>query len=591
MMSLLRRPGRRASRGQMLVIFAVSAVALFGILALAFDGGRILMEQRNLQNAADGAALTGALDIGPGTSSSQSNIAKDNTVYAIEKALNISFSNNYTGTQQHYLNAGLGSNCAPSACNPPYSDACCTWNDSTGAYTLTITTPFNYNGNENEAHIHLDLVHRLPLLIGGDYFPNLAVHVQTTARNYALPYALYTLKYYDPDDFQTNGNASLTANMDIGTNGSYSYVGSSSIGFNCSVLPSGGSGYGGDLYEYVPTGGSGIAAGSVTKGCGSGSSDKAIALQQLPPIHLPPDPYGATTCATAGTCVSVNPGSGTWALAPTIPADPSLGPGPRYGSVQIANGTTLVLMPGVYFFEGTAAGSGLLTKNSGAAVVTGDCYGYVVPSCWTTSSGGNPTACPSGFTGSGGATLSRADSGSVKFACKSPDFGVVLVFFPHGIDQAGTCTNVNPAASTNFYCTNNSTWGDDNQFSIWAGSAVYLSSSPRYHNIVVYVDYTHEIGTTLNYTTAAALSAAGCATSACALHIGLGSMVIAVGGGGSISIKGAIVGPDDNVQLGGGTSGSGYGQVLSYKLQTQGNGLVAESYNPLALAYTPVIVQ
>ena len=587
---LLRRPEPRASRGQMLVIFAVSAVALFGILALAFDGGRILMEQRNLQNAADGAALTGALDIGPGTSSSQSNIAKDNTVYAIENALNISFSNNYTSTQQHYLNPGLGSNCAPSACNPPYVDACCTWTDTTGAYTLTITTPFNYNGIENEAHIHVDLVHRLPLLIGGDYFPDLAVHVQTTARNYALPYALYTLKYYDPDDFHTNGNASLTANMDVGTNGSYSHVGGSSIGFNCSVLPSGGSGYGGDLYEHVTTDATGIAAGSVTKGCTAGSADKAIALQQLPPIHLPPDPYGATTCATAGTCVNVSPGSGTWALAPTIPADPSLGPGPRYGSVQIGNGTTLVLMPGVYFFEGTAAGSGLLTKNSGASVVTGDCYGYVVPACWTSSSAGNPTACPSGFTGSGGATLSRADSGSVKFACKSPDFGVVLIFFPHGTD-AGTCTNQNPAASGQYYCTQGSTWGDDNQFSIWAGSAVYLSSSPRYHNIVIYVDYTHEIGTTLNYTTAAALSAAGCATSACALHIGLGSMVVGVGGGGSISIKGAIVGPDDNIALGGGTSGSGYGQVLSYKLQTQGNGLVAESYNPLALAYTPVIVQ
>src|SRR5438067_9609827 len=190
---LLRRRSRRASRGQVLVIFAVAAIALFGILALAFDGGRILMEQRSLQNAADGAALTGALDIGPGTSSSQSRIAKDNTVYAIEKALSISFSNNYTSTQQHYLNAGVGSNCAPNACNPPYSDGCCTWNDSTGAYTLTITTPYNYNGNENEAHIHVDIVHRLPLMIGGDFFPSLAVHVQSTARNYALPYALYTL--------------------------------------------------------------------------------------------------------------------------------------------------------------------------------------------------------------------------------------------------------------------------------------------------------------------------------------------------------------------------------------------------------------
>jgi hypothetical protein len=214
-----------------------------------------------------------------------------------------------------------------------------------------------------------------------------------------------------------------------------------------------------------------------------------------------------------------------------------------------------------------------------------------VPSCWTTSSAGNPTACPSGFAGAGGATLTRADAGTIKFACKSSDFGVLLVFFPHGTDQAGTCTNQNPAASLQYYCTNNSTWADDNQFSIWAGSAVYLSSSPRYHNIVVYIDPAHNIGTTLNYTTAAALATAGCATSACANHIGLGSMVVNVGGGGSISIKGAIVAPTDNVNLGGGTSGSGYGQVISYRLSTQGNGTVAESYNPLALAYSPVIVQ
>src|SRR5947209_18001702 len=161
MWRLYPRPGRRASRGQVLIIFAVAAVALFGILALAFDGGRGLMEQRNLQNAADGAALTGAIDIGPGTSSTQSHIAKDGAVYAVEKALSISFSNNYTTSQMHYLNAGAGTNCAPVAC-APYSDSCCTWDDTTGAYTLTITTPYSWNSLENEAYIHVDLVHRLP---------------------------------------------------------------------------------------------------------------------------------------------------------------------------------------------------------------------------------------------------------------------------------------------------------------------------------------------------------------------------------------------------------------------------------------------
>jgi Flp pilus assembly protein TadG len=591
---LLRRPGRRAARGQILLIFAIAAVALFGILALAFDGGRVLMEQRSLQNAADGAALTGSIDIGPGTSTIQSHIGKDNAVYGIEKALGISFSNNYTSTQQHYLNAGAGSNCGAVAC-AVYNDACCTWNDSTGAYTLTVTTPYNWNTIENEAYIHIDLVHHFPLTIGGEIFPNLDVHVQSTARNYALPYALYTLKYYDKNDFQTNGSASLTANQDMGTNGSYGHVGASNITFQCILLNNGlTTGYGGDLYEYVTTGAAGIGAGSVTKGCSSASGDKPIALQQLPPIHLPPDPVSAvTSCGTAGTCLNVAVPSGTWALKPTIPADPSQTTGPRYGSVTVGASTTLVLMPGVYFFEGTAANSGLLTKNSSAAVVTGDCYNYPTnpPACWSPSSVGNPNACPLGFIGSGGAPLTLAAGGSITFACKNADFGVLLVFYPDGVDKAATCTNQNPAASGNYYCTASSTWGDVNQFSIWALSTVYLTSSPRYHNIVVYVDFANAQGTTLNYTTSASLSAAGCATTACANHIGLGSMVVNVGGGGSISIKGAIVAPDDNVSLGGGTAGSGYGQILSYTLTTQGASPLSESYNPLALAYSPVIVQ
>ena len=585
---LMRRPGRRAARGQILVIFAVSAVALMGILALAFDGGRVLMEQRSLQNAADGAALTGSIDIGPGTSAIQSHIGKDNAVYAIEKALGISFSNNYTSSQQHYLNASTGSNCGAVACNPPYSDACCTWNDSTGAYTLKVTTPYNWNGVENEAYIHIDLVHHLPLTIGGEIFPNLDVHVQSTARNYALPYALYTLKYYDASDFQTNGSASLSANKVMGTNGSYAHVGASHVQFTCTALASGGTGYGGDLYEYVPTGTAGIGAGSVSTNCSTASGDYAIALQQLPPIHLPPDPYGA---AVLPAVTNVAAPSGVSALKPTIPADPTQSPGPRYGAVTIGSGATLVLLPGVYFFEGTASGSGLLSKNSGSAIETGDCFGYVAPACWTTTTAGNPLACPSGFTGAGGATISLAVGGSTTFACKTADFGVLLVFYPAGTDKAATCTNVNPAASTNYYCTASSTWATDNQLSIWAGSTIYTTSSPRYHNIVVYVDFTHEFGTTMNYTTAASLSAAGCATTACADHIGLGSMVVNVGGGGSISISGAIVAPDDNLSLGGGTSGSGYGQIISYTLSTQGSSPLIESYNPLALAYSPVIVQ
>jgi Flp pilus assembly protein TadG len=584
-----RRPARRPQRGQILLIFAISSVALFGILALAFDGGRILMEQRNLQNGVDGAALTGAVDIGPGTTAAQSHIGKDDAIYAIEKALGISFSNNYTSTQQHYLNAGTGSNCGANACNPPYSDACCTWNDTTGAYTLTVTTPYNWNGSDNDAYIHVDLVHRLPLVVGGQFFPNLAVHVQSTARNYALPYALYTLKYYDSADYNINGSASLTANKVMGTNGSLHVVGAGHVQFNCTTLPDGTSGYGGDLYEFVTSGTGGIGAGSVSTNCSSPSADYSIGLQQLPPIHLPPDPYGS---AALPAVTNVTAPSGiTSALLPTIPADPTQSPGPRYGSVAINSSSTLVLMPGVYFFEGTAAGSGLLTKSGTAAVVTGDCFNYTAPSCWTPSTAGNPFACPSGFIGSGGAPVPLAVGGSTTFACKSSDFGVLLVFYPAGTDHLAVCTNQNPLLSGNNYCTASGKWGDVNQLSIWSGSTIYTTSSPRYHNIVVYVDFQNTNGTTLNYTTSASLTTAGCSTTACANHIGLGSNVVSVGGGGIISISGAIVAPDDNLSLGGGTSGSGYGQIIAYTMSTQGSSPLTESYNPLALAYSPVIVQ
>jgi len=187
-----------------------------------------------------------------------------------------------------------------------------------------------------------------------------------------------------------------------------------------------------------------------------------------------------------------------------------------------------------------------------------------------------------------------ATSGSLTFACKSPDFGALLVFYPAGSDltASNSCTGVNPAGSTNKYCTKTpSSSGGSNQLSIMGGSSIYVSSSPRYHNVAVFVDESHANGTSLNFTASTSLSNAGCASSSCADQIGLGSHVVIVNGGGNISILGAIVAPDDNVQLGGASGGSGYGQVISYTLSTIGNGTIVESYNPAALAYSPVIVQ
>ncbi len=60
---------RRGKRAQSLVIVALSATVLFGIIALGLDGGRLYFERRDVQNSADAAALAGAQELIPTTAS------------------------------------------------------------------------------------------------------------------------------------------------------------------------------------------------------------------------------------------------------------------------------------------------------------------------------------------------------------------------------------------------------------------------------------------------------------------------------------------------------------------------------------------
>src|SRR5438874_518318 len=164
---------RRHSRGQVLVIFAVVSVAIFGIVALAIDGGRILMDQRTLQNALDGAALTGALDIGPGAGADQSGTGEDDAVYAVERSLGIDFSNNYSSGHHLTTNqcSGIGCNSSTTPRGPfnpsnaGVGPCCLNWVDRSGVYTLTVRTPFSYFGtSEPESYISMKLTQIYPLL-------------------------------------------------------------------------------------------------------------------------------------------------------------------------------------------------------------------------------------------------------------------------------------------------------------------------------------------------------------------------------------------------------------------------------------------
>jgi Flp pilus assembly protein TadG len=89
---------RTGERGQILAIFALSAVTLIIVAALAFDGGLVLLERRDQQDAADAAALAGARFL-PG-----------DTVKAVSRATEIARLNGFEdGTASVNVDIAIGS--------------------------------------------------------------------------------------------------------------------------------------------------------------------------------------------------------------------------------------------------------------------------------------------------------------------------------------------------------------------------------------------------------------------------------------------------------------------------------------------------
>jgi hypothetical protein len=521
-------------------------------------------------------------------------------VFSIERALSISFANNYTcpgplwcaGGQTGVLSHRLqGGPCAPWACIPttgtthgPWNASnagtfpCCSnWTDSSGQYLLTITTPYSCCGaaNEQEAFVRVRLTHHMPLLIGGSIWPTVDVHVMTVARNYAIPFAIFMFKHNEDHTISTNGSTTMTATKRIGSNGTSS-ISSASLTFQCVPSPA----YGGDLYAWYPGNASAINAASIQENtCGVPALSRELCLTGaatpcastayvIPPnLHLPADPstLGVTGCSSLQTVtVSTNP----YVLAPTQPLDPSWNNCTRYSTVNVQNSGVLYLNPGTYYFEDTNNGSGLLDNGS---VVTGDCYPVAT----------NFPACDPAV------AVSSGVCGLAGFHCTTDrDFGALLVFYPGGGDsncQPGTNGGGQP------FCKLGNTSGNNNQLTVSGSGNIHITSTPKYHNVGVWVN--QNLGSsTWNFTTAASLPAS-CNTQACAYQLGNGSHVINVGGNGTIAINGAMFAPDDNMTLSGGSAGSGYGQLLGFTLTTNGGVPINERYNPLALAYSPVIVQ
>src|SRR5947209_867313 len=130
---------RKGKRAQSLVIVALSATALFGIIALGLDAGRLYFQRRDVQNAADAGALAGAQELLPPdgnsgkTSAMQAQANCQAALYAIRGVL--ATPTDACGTAAYFPN-GSGF-ITESASNAPV--------------TVTVWTPSR--GNSNEIHV------------------------------------------------------------------------------------------------------------------------------------------------------------------------------------------------------------------------------------------------------------------------------------------------------------------------------------------------------------------------------------------------------------------------------------------------------
>lgn len=75
----------RMENGQALILIALAAVGLFALSALAIDGSRLYSDKRHAQNAADTAAMAGALAYGRGS---------DASTAALQRALSNGYNDN-----------------------------------------------------------------------------------------------------------------------------------------------------------------------------------------------------------------------------------------------------------------------------------------------------------------------------------------------------------------------------------------------------------------------------------------------------------------------------------------------------------------
>ena len=336
----------RKQSGQAVVLVAIAVLALTAILALALDGGSIYLDKRQLQNAADSAALAGAerLMTLPSSYATMHNNAVANLLL------------NLPGTTK------VGTVCS-AACpilktiGLPGGNGIGTLDLGSG-YHVELTAPTSYTYQVSIWHSHNVVVAPIH-----GFQPIITLAARATAQNANLPYAVVLLQdkpqYATYSNFNVNGTP---GGITIQGPGGANLNDRGGIFSNASIAPGNGTpsitfspgGSEGDLWAVNESNSDRTALQAA--GAVSGQQTPGVAGLPRSASHLdfPNYPEPAPPAVTYNGSTVVN-GPPTY-----------LCPGQYTNQIVVQNGGTGVLAPGVYQVQanGVSIQGTLRTLNS-----------------------------------------------------------------------------------------------------------------------------------------------------------------------------------------------------------------------------------
>ncbi|MGA8014480.1 MAG: pilus assembly protein TadG-related protein [Candidatus Dormiibacterota bacterium] len=283
------RRNRLAQRGQVLVVAALMAVLIFGVLALAVDLGVQTMSQRSMQNISDAGALAGASDLGTNVGLSQQKLAINDAVATVGQNLGGSWSG--------------GTAPAPVTCGSGYC-ASGTMASGGASYTVSVSTPpqnarssSNAGVNDLEVDLSTKVQNGFASVIGA---PASVVRAHAVAYHWGPP-GPYDYTFFAAQDTES-GNQQESIYGDAFVGDGYQPQSQGKAGF-CVYDPAGSTAYGHLIFAvYPPTIGPEPQYG-YSAACPGGGALTAQA----------PEPQSsAPTNCPAGSSPAADPNTGVW---------------------------------------------------------------------------------------------------------------------------------------------------------------------------------------------------------------------------------------------------------------------------------------